>query len=147
MMHILKLFLPALFPSWRFFDVIGPSPRIEYALLSTRQSAPGPWQPFRPRPARLSFGSMLARIFWNPGWNESLFVATCAERLIQDPSDERFREILDRIRAELARSSTDREVAPFLKVRVVFVSRQGPGLREDVAFVSAVERVAGRGDA
>jgi hypothetical protein len=90
---------------------------------------------------------MLARIFWNPGWNESLFVATCAERLIQDPSDERFREILDRIRAELARSSTDREVAPFLKVRVVFVSRQGPGLREDVAFVSAVERVAGRGDA
>ena len=28
-----KLLLPALIPSWSFFDVIAPSPRIEYALL------------------------------------------------------------------------------------------------------------------
>ena len=147
MPHILKLFLPVLFPSWRFFDVIGPSPRVEYALLSSKDDAPSRWLPFRPRPARLSFGLMLARIFWNPGWNEFLFVATCAERLIQDPKEERYQEILSRIRAELERTPENRTVTPYLKFRVVFVSRQETALREDVGFVSSTEPVSSRGDA
>ena len=35
MQNALRLLLPALIPSWRFFDVIAPSPRIEYALGAT----------------------------------------------------------------------------------------------------------------
>lgn len=28
-----KLLLPALIPSWNFFDVIAPAPRVEYAQI------------------------------------------------------------------------------------------------------------------
>ena len=51
MLHGLKLLLPALIPSWRFFDTIAPSPRIEYALLHDPHAAAA-WREFRPRPAR-----------------------------------------------------------------------------------------------
>ena len=33
MLQTVKLLLPALIPSWRFFSTIAPSPRIEFALL------------------------------------------------------------------------------------------------------------------
>ena len=35
MRQIIRLLLPALIPSWRFFDVVAPSPRIEFVLLET----------------------------------------------------------------------------------------------------------------
>ena len=44
MLQTLKLLLPALIPSWRFFDTIAPSPRIEFTLLKTAQDAPGDWR-------------------------------------------------------------------------------------------------------
>lgn len=144
MLHALKLCLPALFPSWRFFDVIGPSPRLEYVLLGAADEIRDQWEEFRPRPALLPVGTMLLRLFWSPGWNESLFVATCVERLIQDPSEDRGREILNRLRAELERGSADLAVTPFLRFRLIFVSREGADLRTDIAFVSPVERVSGR---
>ena len=85
MLRPLALLLPALIPSWRFFDVIAPSPRIEFAMLTSPDSA-AVWQAFRPRPARVALSTMLGRLFWNPRWNESLFLVSCAERLVdQDP--------------------------------------------------------------
>jgi hypothetical protein len=48
MLQTLKLLLPALIPSWRFFDTIAPSPRIEFTLLKTAQDASGAWREFRP---------------------------------------------------------------------------------------------------
>ncbi len=86
MLKPFALLLPALIPSWNFFDVIGPSPRIEYALLAAPDDGAGDWREFRPRPERLSIPAMLGRLFWNPRWNESLFLVACAERLMREPA-------------------------------------------------------------
>ncbi len=134
MLHGFKLLLPALMPSWRFFDTIGPSPRIEYALLDEAHAV-AVWQEFRPRPARLSFGQMLLRLIWNPRWNQSLYLVSCAERLMANPTAQSEREIMERIMAEHADASE-----PWLQFRLVFVSMQGEGMREDITFTSPVYR-------
>lgn len=138
-----KLLLPVLFPSWRFFDVIGPSPRVEFSLLPNADDDAGAdhrpdWQEFRPRPECLSFGSMLRRMLWNPRWNESLYLVTCAERMIQNPSEHSGREIRDRIRTELHRIGSAAEEGPFFRFRLVFMSRLGTEIRRDVIFESPI---------
>ena len=70
-----QLLLPALIPSWNFFEAVEASPRIEYALLRKPQGD-ADWREFRPRPDRLSAAAMLGRLFWNARWNESLFLVT-----------------------------------------------------------------------
>jgi hypothetical protein len=142
MLQTLKLLLPALFPSWRFFDEIGPSPRIEFALLKAAHDAARNWHAFRPRPRQLSVTTLLRRLFWNPHWNETLFVGTCAERLMQEPSEHRIREIVDRIAADLADQMSDLSATPFLQFRLVFITREGTELREDVTFVSEIVRTS-----
>lgn len=132
----LKLFLPVLAPSWRFFDGIAPSPRIEFTLLKTAQDTSENWQEFRPRPARLSFGRMLGRMFWNPGWNEYLFLGSCAERFAESPSPHVSREILNRIADWLECNSANLSATPCLKFRLVFVSRDGTQLQKNITFVS-----------
>ena len=143
MLHTLRLLLPALIPSWRFFDTIAPSPRIEFALLKTAQDASGDWQEFRPRPARLPISSMLKRLFWNPGWNESLFLVSCAERLMASPKEHSSQEILNRIKAELESKSIDVRATPYLQFRLVFLSREGPQLQKQITFISPIHRYIG----
>jgi hypothetical protein len=94
---MLKLLLPVIFPSWRFFSSIGPSPRIEIAFLQNEHQAPQSWQEFRPRPARISLKQNLCRLFWNPQWNETLYMNSCAERLFDAPSTMREQEIMRRL--------------------------------------------------
>lgn len=134
MLHGLKLLLPALIPSWRFFDMIGPSPRIEYALLHDPHAVAA-WREFRPRPARLSIGQMLLRLVWNPRGNQSLYLVGCAERLIANPTAHCEREIVESIKVENADASE-----PWLQFRLVLVSRHGEGTRKDIAFTSPVYR-------
>ena len=146
MLQTLKLLLPALIPSWRFFDTIAPSPRIEFTLLKTAQDASGSWQGFRPRPARLCIGSMLKRMFWNPRWNESLFLVSCAERLMANPTEHSSQEILKRIEAELARNSIDVSATPYLQFRLVFLSRDGSQIQKHITFTSPIHRHFGNAD-
>ncbi len=146
MLKSLKLLLPALIPSWRFFDTIAPSPRIEFTLLKTEQDASGNWQEFRPRPARLPISSMLKRMFWNPGWNESLFLVSCAERLMASPTEHSSQEILKRIKAELERNSIDVMATPFLRFRLVFLSREGSQIQKHITFISPIHRHFGNAD-
>ncbi len=146
MLQTLKLLLPALIPSWRFFDTIAPSPRIEFTLLQTAQDASGRWQEFRPRPARLPIGSMLKRLFWNPRWNESLFLVSCAERLMASPTEHSSQEILTRIEAELERKSIDVSATPYLQFRLVFLSREGSRLQRQIRFISPIHRHFGNPD-
>jgi hypothetical protein len=145
--NALKLLLPALFPSWRFFDVIGPSPRIEIALLRDPDEEQGHWREVRPRRDRLDAAGYLKSFFWNPRWNETLFLVTCAERLIQHPSDLSTNEIRDRIRADLHRADLHRDAAaggwPYFRFRVAFMSRLEGDVRRDVVFVSPAYRTAG----
>jgi len=79
--HLLQLLFPILIPSWRFFDEIAPSPRIEFT--SAQNGAPLKWQPLCSTPQTLSIWQIIGRLFYNAKRNEDLFMASCAERLIQ----------------------------------------------------------------
>ncbi len=136
-MKPLGLLLPALIPSWNFFDVIAPSPRIEYALAPSSAIPQDGWVEFRPRPQRLSTLVVLRRLLWNPRWNETLFLVSCAERLINAPTDHSQNEIFSRLAAGL-RHAPD----AWLSFRLVFVSREDLAIQREVLFQSAPRRLA-----
>lgn len=138
MLHPLRLLLPALIPSWNFFDVIAPSPRVEYALTSAKDEVPDGWREFRPRPERVSVPAMLGRLLWNPRWNQSLFVVACAERLIDEPTDHSQDEIFRRIAADLAGQP---DTAEWLSFRLAFLRREGDALEREVLYQSAPRRL------
>lgn len=139
MLHTVKLLLPALIPSWRFFDTIAPSPRIEYVLLKSPEDYVGEhWQAFWPRPKRVSIGRMMVRMIWNPHWNETLFVVSLSERLIENPTEHSRKEISRRIR-DMCRDLEGVEATPYFQFRLVLLSRDGGQLRESVAYISSVE--------
>lgn len=138
----LKLLAPALVPSWNFFDVIAPAPRVEYALLASPGDTSGTWRVFRPRPARVSLPEMLQRLVWNPRWNQNLFVMSCAERLAEDRTPEHSEaELFKRIAADLAAEPAD-PARPWLCFRLVFVHREGEVLTEEVMVQPAPRRLA-----
>lgn len=138
----LKLLVPALIPSWNFFDVIAPAPRVEYALLASPGDTSGAWREFRPRPPHVSVATMLARLFWNPRGNQTLFVMSCAERLAEDRNPEHSEaELFRRIAADLAAEPQD-PARPWLCFRLVFVSREGEALTEEVMVQPAPRRLA-----
>jgi hypothetical protein len=139
MLNSHRLLAPALIPSWRFFDRITASPRIEVARLTAADATPGDWLEFRPRPQSLSPGTLLCRLVWNPRWNETLFLTSCAERLLETPTGHSVAEISTRIAATL-----DAGTAPFFRFRLVLVSRAGDALRQEVAYVSPCQAVAPR---
>jgi hypothetical protein len=140
-LQALKLLLPALIPSWNFFDVIAPSPRIEYALLAS-PAAVGDWREFRPRPAQVSPLAMACRMFWNPAWNETLFLVSCAERLTSEPTDHSEDEIFKRIAAELRPEETTD--TPWLNFQLVFLSRPSQAKQADVIEREVLYRPAPR---
>ena len=78
-MELLRLILPVLFPSWRFFGEIGASPRVEF------RDASGTWRDAMDRPGRLTLAVRFRRLIWNPDWNEALFLSALAERLLTEP--------------------------------------------------------------
>ncbi|MFX4223930.1 MAG: hypothetical protein ACMVO3_25000 [Thalassobaculum sp.] len=137
-----RLLLPALFPSWRFFDVIGPSPRIEVALLGRPDDAGSDWREVRPRAERLGIAGYLRAFFFNPRWNETLFLTTCAEGVIRDESDHTVREIRDRLRADVNRPGAGPS-APWFRFRIALLSRHEGRIRRDVVFTSPAYPTAG----
>lgn len=145
MFHILKLLLPALIPSWNFFDVIVPSPRVQFSILNKKSDSAEKWQEFRPRPVYLSVWQMLGRMFWNPVWNESLFIMSCAERLIEYPTQHSEDEILKRIKADLISDNDNNAIKDTtqVKFRLVFIRREGDSLKEEVKFQSQPQVILG----
>lgn len=134
LLHSFKLLLPALIPSWRFFDRIAPSPRIEFVVLKSARDTSDNWQEFRPRPARFSIISMAKRMVWNPRWNEQLFLVSCAERLAENPTGHSRVHWEQEIWRRIAAALPDNPEAPFLQFRLVFVSRE----ETHIAFISEV---------
>ena len=137
-LHTLKLLLPALVPSWRFFDVIAPSPRIEYTLIEAADDTPENWQEFQPRPENVSIARMLKRMLWNPRWNEQLFLMSCAERLMAHPTEHSESEILNRIGTSLTSKRHETETAPYIQFRLVFLLRQGDEIHKRITYTSRV---------
>ncbi|UWQ30393.1 hypothetical protein [Leisingera sp. M523] len=144
MLSLIKLLLPALMPSWRFFKAVDPSPRVEWAMLANAASTPAQWHEFRPRPQNLTPWAMACRMLWNPRWNENLFLVSCAERLTLAPSSHSRQEILRRITAELERTLPPGARLPYLQFRLVFTDRAGDGrLVRAVTYLSEPHLVAG----
>ncbi len=136
MLNILKLLLPAMIPAWNFFDIIAPSPRIQYAVLNGKDETHAEWHEFRPRPARVSFLRMLGRMVWNPLWNESLFLTSCAERLIEQPTQHSEDEILKRIYTALRRNADRGLDGKYLRFRLQVLHRAGERLVQERVFES-----------
>lgn len=145
LLQALKLLLPAIIPSWNFFDIIAPSPRIQFTLLSSDNESISDWYEFRPRPQHISFLNMLSRIFWNPKWNESLFLVSCAERIILQDTQNQIHhsetEILKRIKCELLNNTSNFNVkaATYFQFRLVFIKRQNKQLQEEVTYISRIQ--------
>ncbi|MDA0772851.1 MAG: hypothetical protein O3C63_07905 [Cyanobacteria bacterium] len=137
----LKLLIPVFIPSWQFFNKIAPSPRIEFSLMATVEEQSCQWQEFCLRPKQLSITSILKSIFYNPRWNESLFITTCAERLITNPTEQASQEIIQRIKSDLEQRQVDLSKTPYLQFRLVFVSRQGSELQEDILYISEIQKL------
>ena len=136
MLNLIKLLLPALFPSWRFFDVIAPSPRVEHVLIHDSRDEGESWQESHPTPEHIVLLDYFKTFFWNARWNERLYLSTCAERLTQNPTELSLREIRRRVRARLLRENGANVVPRYFRFRLIFVSRHGGMLRRDIAFVS-----------
>lgn len=137
MISLFKLLLPALIPSWNFFDEIGASPRIEYNVQRSPDEADGAWRAFRPRPPRVPVLTMFARLLWNARWNETLFVASCAERLLAAPTAHGQDEIFRRIAADLPGEGA------WLRFRIFLLSEVAGAVVQELAFISAPRRIEG----
>lgn len=116
---MIKLFLPVLFPSWRFFSSIGPSPRIELGFVAQENEVPTSWVCFQPIPQKLPLVQYIVRLLHNPQWNELLFINTCAEHLFTETTDFYREEIARRL---LIAIKEGRIVAPasanFMRFRI-----------------------------
>jgi len=144
MLRLLKLLLPALIPSWNFFDIITPSPRVQYALLNTENETASVWYEFRPRPQHVSFPTMLGRMLWNPAWNESMYIISCAERILEQPTQHSEDEILNYIIKDLSNKPATNEQVPtdFIQFRLLVVERDGAALQQVVTFYSRIQKLA-----
>lgn len=136
MIHTLKLLLPALIPSWNFFDIIAASPRIEFCTLDSVDASADNWLAYRPRPAHVSFWRMLARMVWNPYWNESLFLMSCAERLLEYPTLHSEMEILNHIRDSQMRAG---QLDGYIRFRLILIQREGDELTSELTSELAYE--------
>jgi hypothetical protein len=116
-----RLLLPVLFPSWRFFMTVGPSPRIEY------RAVPGDatWQENDPVPERLPPQAYVRNLFWNRRRNTQLYTVALAERLIAAPSDHSVQELSRLI------ANRHTELSGAFQFRLVFVvPHEGKLIRE-----------------
>lgn len=147
MIGTLKLLFPALIPSWRFFDTVTSSPRIEYAILQSGEDHPAQWQEFRARPDHLPIRIMIKRMIWNPQWNETLYLSTCADRLIDNQSPDHFaQEIAKRIKTALMKKTPVKkipikempeiETAAFFQFRILVLKPEGETISRDIMYVS-----------
>lgn len=91
---------------------------------------------------KVSLLQMVARLFWNPRWNETLFLVSCAERIQQCPTDHSINEVRQRILAEIEQISLG-TADKWIQFRLVFVQRSKSGLSENVVYVSDTFPVSG----
>lgn len=145
MLQMVKLFLPVVFPSWRFFSAIGPSPRIEYVFTdsASRELVEQNWQPLVLLPAQLTWRQALWRFVFNAQWNELLYLNTCAEHLFEGYSDFFDQEIGLRLCAKIANGELHApQAATYLvyRLRAVHAYESQPSdktpPRDEITFTS-----------
>lgn len=132
MLQVFALLVPALIPSWRFFKSIEPSPRVECRWLNHRSDQTPQWLQFAPRPATLPLVTLARRLFWNPRWNEKLYLVTLAERLSAEPTP----HSVDEINRILGSKASRKDAARFVQFRLVFLHREGTEIVREVTYIS-----------
>lgn len=120
MVSFLALLLPALFPSWRFFQDVGPSPVVEVLIN-------GRWAEARPRPAKLEVGQIALSLLWNRACAERLYLTSCAERFLAEPSDRLLGQII---------ALLPKEASAF---RICLRARFRDEITQEVAFESPMD--------
>ena len=163
-----RLLGPVLIPSWRFFDGVGASPRLEYAIAEHAADEPAQWHTLPLNVANVSITQLLWRLVYNAARNDQLFLVSCCERVLEASSGEATqsqaaradssvcagaqREILLRVllharhagllplRADLLalRSTT----GYWLRFRILEVRRVETALHTELAFTSEAVGVA-----
>lgn len=133
---MLKLLLPILFPSWRFFSSIGPSPRIDIGWLGEKNAQPLEWLPFRSLQERLTLAAGVQRLFFNPVWNERLYLNTCAEHLLECDSAFHAQQIAERLLHAVNTGELKAGAARYLVFRVRALTDEAGQVRDDVVFMS-----------
>ena len=128
------LVLPVLVPSWRFFDWIAPSPRIELLWLDHKGMHTSDWQKLNEKPRQLSLVTMVKRLFWNPVWNENLFMISCAERVLENSDPHRHRMLVEHVAAN---NHHDPKTTSF-KFRLILIKRSGAHLEQELRYTSEV---------
>jgi hypothetical protein len=142
---MLKLFLPIIFPSWRFFSSIGPSPRIEFGFSASPEQLPLAWHRYSPLPDSLPWRDYLRRLVYNPEWNELLFINSCAERLLEGEGNESFyrEEIARRLLGAINRgeiSVPSNTSFLYFRIRAVYSEDAPPnamGVMKDEVFLES----------
>lgn len=119
MRRLLELYLPVLFPYWRFFEEIGASPRVEYRVDG------GPWIEATARPDQVTWQTHILSLFWNRAWNERLFFVTLAERILMGTSVKASEQLASRLSKWAGQSG-----------RLVYRIRLVDGDGDDVVFES-----------
>lgn len=136
-LRLLRLLLPVLVPSWRFFDVIAASPRIDYGWSDAVSVEPVHWHPFCPPPAVLGFGQQLCGLVWNPNRNAALYLVSCGDRVVH--GGDAF--ALAEIRSALLRAAGQGELVKDglqLHLRIRSVERQDTAMMEEVVYREAL---------
>lgn len=135
MLKTISLILPVLIPSWRFFKAVEPSPRVQWTMFDPEETSEPAWQEYQPRPKSVSVLQMIRRLFWNPAWNDALFVVSCAERIALGEMAHSITEIQRRIIRDISRLQPDL-YGEMLQFRLVFVHHDNTGFVQDVVFLS-----------
>ncbi|WP_281992055.1 hypothetical protein [Sulfitobacter geojensis] len=78
---------------------------------------------------------MLQRLFWNPAWNDALFVVSCAERIALGRTAHSIHEIETRVRRDIHAAGKGGQAGTF-QFRLVFVHYDGGQRVEDIVFLS-----------
>ena len=137
MLKTCALILPTLIPSWRFFETVEASPRIEWTLLATANKTPTNWCAFRPCPDTLTPLQMLARLLWNPTGNDSLYMVSCAERIAISNCPHSINEITTRILDDITELPLNTSTK-LMQFRLVFVGRDASGPTRETVFLSTL---------
>ncbi|MCT4559520.1 MAG: hypothetical protein N4A61_15850 [Pelagimonas sp.] len=116
--------MPALIPSWRFFQTVAASPRVEYRVING--SGEGVWRESHPLPDRVGLGRMLRRMLWNPHRNAQLYMVSLSERLAEDGRQHAQHELNRMIAEAIPENDGD------LQFRLVFLQ---PHEGQIVSFV------------
>jgi hypothetical protein len=131
---MIKLLLPILFPSWRFFSGIGPSPRFDFGFIKYTDEQPEIWQEFSVLPDKITLTKGISRLLHNPEWNERLYINTCAENLFDQYSEFREQEIARRILSILKTQEKLPEGYTYFCYRIRVVMNEDNLVKDEVVF-------------